>query len=245
VAEKLAEELELPLPEMPWHAERDRVAAIASALGVTAGAMAKIAGDIVLLAQTEVGEVSEEEAPGKGGSSAMPQKRNPVNATLALASSRLALGQVPIILSAMQQEHERGAGGWQAEWAALPALFCYTSGAVEHVSKAVQGLQVQERRMRENLEQAGGLLMSEALMMRLAASVGRQEAQRLVQAAGERALNDGRSLRSAVLDDAHICAYVSPEAVEQALDPAGYLGSTDLLIDRALASYRAIGSEKA
>jgi len=129
VAELLAAELALALPDLPWHAERDRVAGIAAAVGVTAGAMAKVAQDVVLLAQTEVGEAAEARAPGKGGSSAMPQKRNPVDATLALAAARLAVGQVPVILAAMTQEHERAVGGWQAEWAAIPDLFRFAGGA--------------------------------------------------------------------------------------------------------------------
>src|SRR5581483_7957223 len=133
VVELLAEELALPQPELPWHTERDRIAEIASTLGIVAGALAKIAGDLVLLAQTEVGEVTEASAPGKGGSSAMPQKRNPVDATGAIAAARLAIGVVPVILSAMTQEHERAAGGWQAEWAAIPDLFRFTAHAVERV----------------------------------------------------------------------------------------------------------------
>ncbi len=120
VVHLLAEELGLPAPDLPWHTERDRVAQIAAALGVVAGAMAKMAGDLILLAQTEVGEVSEGAVPGKGGSSAMPQKHNPVDATAAITSARLAIGVVPVLLSAMAQEHERAVGGWQAEWEAIP-----------------------------------------------------------------------------------------------------------------------------
>src|SRR6266487_6436171 len=148
VVELLAEELGLPAPDLPWHTERDRVAEIASALGVVAGAMAKIAGDVVHLSQTEVGEVSEGAAPGKGGSSAMPQKHNPVDATGAIASARLAVGVVPVILSAMAQEHERAVGGWQAEWAAIPGLFRFTASAVERVRGMIGGLQIEPAHMR-------------------------------------------------------------------------------------------------
>ena len=146
IAELLAEELGLSMPDIPWHTERDRVAEITASLGVVAGAMAKIAGDIVLLAQTEVGEVTEGVESGKGGSSAMPQKHNPVDATNALASARLAIGEVPVMLSAMVQEHERAVGGWQAEWVAIPNLFRFTASAVEHVRLAVSGLQVDTQR---------------------------------------------------------------------------------------------------
>ncbi len=163
VAEQLAVELGLPLPDLPWHAERDRVATVASALGVAAGAMSKIAHDIVLLMQTEVGEVSEAAAPGKGGSSAMPQKRNPVDTMEAQAAARLAVGAVSVILNAMTNEHERAAGGWQAEWVAVPNLFRSVAGAVARVGSAVNGLEVDVERMRANLEQSGGLLMAESV----------------------------------------------------------------------------------
>lgn len=236
----LAEELALPASELPWHTERDRVAEIASSLGVVASAMAKIASDVVLLAQTEVGEASEGAAPGKGSSSAMPQKHNPVDATGALASARLAVGMVPVILSAMTQEHERAAGGWQAEWAAIPDLFRFTAGAVERVHGAVAGLQIDSSRMRANLDLAGGLIMTEALSMALAARVGRPEAQRIVQAICEQAITSGMDLRQASQANVQVRALLSPEEIERALDPAGYLGSTNALIDRALAAYRTI-----
>ena len=172
VAQRLAEELQLPLPDLPWHAERDRTATIASALGVTAGAMAKIANDIVLLAQTEVAEVSEASAPGKGGSSAMPQKHNPVDAMMALASARLATGAVSVMLSAMSNEHERAAGGWQAEWVAIPNLFRRTSSAVDRVRNLVSELRVDPVRMRQNLELDSGMLMAESLSCRTGATPG-------------------------------------------------------------------------
>jgi 3-carboxy-cis,cis-muconate cycloisomerase len=242
VAELLAQDLDLPLPDLPWHAERDRVANLACALGVTAGAVSKVAGDIVLLAQTEVGEATEASAPGKGGSSALPQKRNPVDSMLALAASRLALGHVPVVLSAMQQEHERAAGAWQVEWEAIPNLFCYTAAAVSPLRSAVQGLQPNPERMRQNLDVSHGLLMSEALMMALAARVGRPEAQSIVQSAGERAVKENRALRDVALADEQILAHLSPEDIERALDPAHYLGSTGAFIDRALEAYRALSS---
>lgn len=241
VAELLATELELVLPDLPWHAERDRMAGIAAALGVTAGSVAKIAQDLVLLGQTEVGEVAEARAPGKGGSSAMPHKHNPVDAIQALAAARLAIGQVPIVLGTMLQEHERAAGGWQAEWEALPGLFRYTAGVVRHVAQAVSGLQVSAARMQVNLEQSGGLEMAEALTMALAPRLGRPEAQRLVQRVCERAVEQGQTLRQAALADPRVGAVLSTETIRAALDPAGYLGSADAMIDRALERYRALG----
>ena len=234
----LAQELLLPVPDLPWHTERDRIAGIAASLGVTAGAMAKIAEDVVLLAQTEVGEASEWAAPGKGGSSAMPQKHNPVDATSALASARLAIGEVPVILSAMTQEHERAVGGWQAEWAAIPNLFRFTAGAVERVHDAVENLQIFPQRMQANLIVSGGLIMSESISMALAPHLGRLEAQRLVKSLGEQSLKSGIDLHQAALDNSQVRSVLSPQEIDRALSPEAYLGSTQAFIDRALAAYR-------
>jgi 3-carboxy-cis,cis-muconate cycloisomerase len=240
VAELLAEGLGLALPDLPWHTERDRMAGVATTLGVLAGSIAKIAYDIALLAQTEVGEASELAAPGKGGSSAMPQKRNPVDTTLALASARLAIGGVPVILSAMAQEHERAIGGWQAEWAAIPDLFRHTGGAVVHLQQALEGLQVDTTRMQVNLEQSRGLLMAESLSIALALHLGRPEAQRLVQEVCRRAAATQVSLSDAAVEDPRIGGLLTQEAIAQALDPTNYLGSSDRFIDRALEAYRGL-----
>jgi 3-carboxy-cis,cis-muconate cycloisomerase len=236
----LAEALGLVAPDLPWHTERDRVTRIAASLGIVAGAMAKIAGDMLLLAQTEISEASEAAAPGKGTSSAMPQKHNPVAATFAMASARLAIGAVPVLLSAMAQEHERAAGGWQAEWAALPDLFRFTAGAVGHVREAVIGLQIDAARMQTHLHQTGGLLMAESLTMALASYLGKPDAQRIVGAVCEQAAQSGITLRQAALMSAEIRASLSPEAIDCALDPSRYLGSTDVFINRALETYRKI-----
>jgi 3-carboxy-cis,cis-muconate cycloisomerase len=234
----LAEELNLPVPDLPWHTERDRIAEIATTCGVVAGGMAKIASDVALLAQTEVGEVSEGTAPGKGGSSAMPQKHNPVDATKAIASARLAVGMVPVILSAMTQENERAVGGWQAEWTAIPDLFRFTASAVEGVRGAVVGLQIDPVRMRANLDMAGGLIMAESLTMTLALRIGRPEAYRIVQAVCNQVVGSAKNLRQAAMEDKQVRAILSPEEIDKALDPTRYLGSADAFINRALADYQ-------
>ena len=244
VVDLLAAELGLPVPDLPWHTERDRVAEIAGTLGVVAGAMAKVAGDVAHLAQTEVGEASEGAAPGKGGSSALPQKHNPVDATSAIASARLAIGEVPVILSAMAQEHERAVGGWQAEWAAIPDLFRFTARAVERVQGAVGGLEVDPARMRANLDLTGGLIMAESLAMALAPHLGRPEAQRIVKTLCDRATRSGVHLHQAAMEEVQVRAILSPEEIDRALDPGAYLGSTDAFIDRALASYREVQSSR-
>jgi 3-carboxy-cis,cis-muconate cycloisomerase len=237
VTQLLAEELELAVPDMPWHAERDRVVEAATTLGVVAGAMAKIAADVVLLAQTEVGELAEAGDSGKGRSSALPQKRNPVDAIMALASSRLAVGQVPVLLGSLLQEHERAAGGWQAEWEAIPALFGFTMDAVDRVRSSLSGLQVEPGRMRANLAASGGLVMAESLTMALAPILGRDQALVLVRDVAGEARDRGLDLRAAALADERIMAVLSTPDLDTALDPANYLGSTDTYIDRALAGF--------
>jgi 3-carboxy-cis,cis-muconate cycloisomerase len=234
----LADELGLPAPDLPWHSERDRIAEIAGTLGVIAGAMAKIASDVAHLAQTEIGEASEGAMPGKGGSSAMPQKHNPVDAAFAIASARLAIGEVSVILSATTQEHERAVGGWQAEWVAIPNLFRYTSGSVEHVLGMIRGLKIDPVRMSTNLELTKGLIMAESLTMTLAPHLGRPEAQRFVKALCDRAITLGVHLREVVLKEDSVLNILSVEEVDHAFDPGAYLGSTNVFIDNALKAYR-------
>jgi 3-carboxy-cis,cis-muconate cycloisomerase len=146
-----------------------------------------------------------------------------------------------VIFGAMAQEHERAAGGWQAEWAAIPELFRATAGAVAHAAQMLDGLQVDADRMRANLERGGGLAMAEALTIALAPQLGRPEAQRLVQDLARRAQTSGVTLREAAQDDPQVGTILSPDQIARALDPASYLGATHDLIDRALAGYRALG----
>jgi 3-carboxy-cis,cis-muconate cycloisomerase len=240
VAELLADELGVDLPELPWHAERDRVAEAAGMLAIVAGSMGKIATDIVLLAQTEVREVTEASAPGKGGSSTLPHKQNPVDATFALAAAKLAIGTAPVLFNSMLQEHERSVGSWQAEWSAIPALFGYTHCAVSRTMSAVTGLVVDEDRMRANLDLDHGLLMAESLSSALARSVGRDVAQRIVKRVSSEVSSSGTTLRIAAMRDAEIRTTLGEDDIERALDPLNYLGSNDILIDRALASFRGI-----
>ena len=242
VAELLAEELNLALPDLPWHAERDRPASVACALGVTAGVLGKIATDTVLLSQTEVAEVAEGVAEAKGVSSSMPQKRNPIDAVQALAASRLAIGIVPVVLVAMSQEHERGVGGWQTEWQAIPDLFRHTSRAVQHVRVALSALEVDPERMRANLGIAGGVLMAESLVVALASSIARPDAQQVVAELTGNAIKNGVSLLEVARADTRVTAVLSSHALERALDPAAYLGSSDALIDRALKAWRDYGA---
>jgi 3-carboxy-cis,cis-muconate cycloisomerase len=235
VLRRLAAELGLAEPVLPWHAARGRVAELGAALGLAGGAAGKIALDVVLLAQTEVGE-AQEGAPG--GSSALPQKRNPVASVEVRACVRGLEAQVAVLGGALLAEHERAAGAWQAEWPALAEAFRLAGGAVGRAREAVAGLRVDERRMRANLELTGGLLLSEHVALALAERVGRGRASELVREAASRALAGGRTFREELLAGGEALDLLGPEGIEAALDPGRYLGAAPALVDRALASYR-------
>jgi 3-carboxy-cis,cis-muconate cycloisomerase len=234
----LAEELGLDEPVVPWHTSRARLAELGAALALAAGALEKIAQDLALLAQTEVGEVAEPAGHGRGGSSTLPHKRNPVGSVLAVACARRVRGEASILLGAMAQEHERAAGAWQAEWEALSGALAYTGGAAAALREALEGLEVRPARMRENLDLTGGLVLAESVSMALGERVGRSEAHRLVEAASRRAVEAGRPFREELLGDDAIRAELSAEEIERALDPDGYAGEAGALVERALARHR-------
>jgi 3-carboxy-cis,cis-muconate cycloisomerase len=224
VVRLFARELDLPEPGLPWHADRQRIAELGAALAGAAGAAAKIAGDIVLLSQTEVAEVQE----GAGGaSSTMPQKRNPAASVRAIAAARQARGHAAVLLAAVEGEHERAAGAWQSEWAALSGALACAGGALAGVAEALAGLEVDAERMRQNLDATGGLVVAERVSHQLAPRVGRREAREIVAAAAATG-----SFRWALVADERVG--LSAEQVDALLDPAEYLGSAADLVDRAL-----------
>ena len=243
VAAGMAERLGLAEPTLPWHTIRTRPATLACALGVAAGVVAKVARDVVLLAQTEVGEAAEAAAEGRGGSSTMPHKRNPVAAVAAAACTERVPGLVATMLGAMAQEHERGAGGWHAEWETLSDLLRLTGSAAAWLRDALEGLEVDAEAMRANLDRTGGLLMAESVTTRLAPELGRLRAHELVEAASRRAVEEARPLRDVLLEDAKVRERLGAHGVEAALQPERYLGAADALIDRALAAHRARATE--
>ena len=238
----LAGELGLATPVMPWHTDRTRIGELAGALGVTAGAIGKPALDIVLLAQTEVAEVADARH-GTGGSSTLPQKRNPVAAVCALAGARRAPGLVATLLSVMPQEHERGAGGWHAEWRPLVDLLVAVGSATAWLREALEHLDVHPDRMRADLDLTDGLVLAERYAAVLAPLLGHDRADGLVGAAADAARASGRSLREELADRPEVASRPGLLAlVDQASavvldDPAGYLGSTDAFIDGALAAH--------
>lgn len=241
VASVLAEELRLPLPEVPWHAHRDRFAELAAVLGVLTGTLAKIARDLALAMQTEVGELSEEAAEGRGASSTLPHKRNPVAPAVVLAAAHRVPGLVAGVLGAMPQEQERGLGGWHAEWELLPEIVSLAGGALHHLTDALAGLEVDSKRMRANLDATGGLILAEAVQMELAPSIGRAGAHELVAAACRRARAERRHLRDVLAEDPTAGLYLSGAALERAFDPQRYLGMAESFVERVLAAHRARG----
>jgi 3-carboxy-cis,cis-muconate cycloisomerase len=239
VAREYARELGLCEPVMAWHTDRTRVAELAGALGAAAGVLGKIALDVTLLAQTEVGEVGEPAGGGRGGSSTLPHKRNPVTAVLVRAATARAPGLVATVLAAMAQEHERATGAWHAEWEPQAELLRLVGGAAARTRELLAGLEVRPDRMRANLEATGGLLLTERVAAALAGTLGRVAANDLIQRLAGEAADSGRDLREALLADPRVSARLDEAEVDRLLDPDGYLGSAGQLVDRALAAHRA------
>jgi 3-carboxy-cis,cis-muconate cycloisomerase len=245
VAEALAGELGLDLPAVAWHAHRDRTAEVASWIGLCTGTLGKIARDLVLLAQTEVDEVREPAGEGRGGSSTMPQKRNPVAATVAVAAAARVPGLVATLLSAMVQENERAAGGWHAEWETLPELASVFAGALHHLTDAVVGLDVDGGRMRANLDRSGGLVFAEAVRMALAPRVGRAEAARRTAAACARARAEGRPLREVLATDPDVAPHLPAAELASLFDLRAAVAPASALVDRVLAAHAGLNAEEA
>jgi len=237
----LAAELRLAAPAAPWHVNRDGLAETTANLGLVCGSLAKIATDVILLAQTEVGEVAEFYVAGRGSSSTMPQKRNPIASELILAAARAVHALVPVMFGAMAADHERATGPWQAEVLALPQCFLLTHGALERAVAIAQGLVVDVGRMRHNLVITHGLIMAEAVMMGLAPHIGRGEAHHVVKHACDTALAENIGLADALAREPAVSDKLDRAAIEQLTDPAHYLGSADAFIDRVLQAARSIG----
>ena len=233
-----AEELGLAEPVLAWHTNRVRVAELAAALGVAAGVLAKLALDVTLLAQTELGEVSEG-GEGRGGSSTLPHKHNPIGAVLVTAATRRVPGLVATVLGSMAQEQERATGAWHGEWEPQVELLRLVGGAAARTRELLGGLEVHPRRMGENLAATGGLLLAEPVADQLAGPLGRVGAQDLVGRLSRQAAGTGQPLRSLLAADPQVREHLDEEDLDRLLDPKGYLGSAAELIDRALTAHRA------
>ena len=236
VAEKLAAELQLPLPDAPWHTHRDRIADAASVFAILAGTCGKIARDVSLLMQTDVAEAFEPSGEGRGGSSTMPHKRNPVAAATALAAASMAPNLAATIFAAQVQDHERSAGPWHAEWPTLPTLQLVTSGALAAIIDIAEGLEVDAARMRVNLDATHGLIMAEAVTFALAEILGKGDAHHLVEAASKEAIAGKQHLRDVLTNDPKVTAHLSADRIAKLFEPTAYQGVSQALIDRLLAS---------
>lgn len=234
VATALAAELKLGLPALPWHTERDRIAEFATTFGLLVGTLGKIARDISLLTQTEVAEAFEPQAEGRGGSSTLPHKRNPVSCAVILAAAIRVPPLVSVMLSGMVQEHERSLGGWQAEWETLPEIVVLAAGALRQAVYVAEGLTLDEAQMRHNLELTHGQILAEAVTMALGSHIGRLAAHQLVEKACHRASEQRRHLREVLGADAQVTRHLDGKELDRLLDPANYTGLSDILIDRAL-----------
>ena len=240
IAEALAEELQLTLPEQPWHTQRDRIVEFGAVLGLIAGSLGKFGRDISLLMQTEAAEVFEPAAPGKGGSSTMPHKRNPVGAAVLIGAATRVPGLVSTLFSAMPQEHERSLGLWHAEWETLPEICCLVSGSLQQARLLADGLEVDAARMARNLELTQGLVLAEAVSIVLAQRVGRDTAHHLLEQCCKRAVAEQRHLRAVLADEPQVTAELSGAELDDLLNPAHYLGQAQVWVERAVAEHNAL-----
>ena len=234
VASAVAHELDLSLPELPWHTQRDRMTEVATVLGMITGTLGKIARDIALQCQTEVAELAEPAAPGRGGSSTMPHKRNPVGCAAALAVAVRVPALVSTMLSSMVQEQERALGGWQAEWDTLPEIASLCGAALAQMTHVVSGLYVDEKQMRANIDITRGLVMAESVSLALALHIGREASHKLIEHACALAMEKKQTLLQVLCDDDRVTQHLSSVALEKLLDPLTYTGEAVAFVDRVL-----------
>lgn len=238
VVEAFAQQLQLSAPSCTWHGERDRIVEIASVLGMIVGNTGKMARDWSLMMQTEIAEVFEPTAKGRGGSSTMPHKRNPVAAASVLA----AANRVPVLMASlyqsMVQEHERSLGAWHAEWLALPEIFQLCAGALSRTLDVLQGMEVNTENMQRNLECTQGLIMAEAVMMALAPKLGRLNAHHVVEAACKTAVAEQKHLKEVIAELDDIKNNFSTAEISAIFKPESYLGNIQAQIDAVLQEAR-------
>lgn len=239
VAKVLANELKLGLPDLPWHAHRDRLAEVATFLALLTGTLGKIARDLALQMQTEIAEVSEPAEEGRGGSSTMPHKRNPVACAVVLSAATRAPALAATTLTAMSQEHERGLGGWHAEWQTLPELFRLSAGALHRMLQTLVGLDVDAHRMLQNLEITHGLIYAEAVTMVLGKQIGKAAAHQLMESASRKAIEKKMHLRAVLSADAEVSSRLTAAELEKLFDPQNYTGMASQFVDRAIAANKA------
>ena len=237
---RLATELQLKLPEIPWHSARDGFARLGAEAAVLAGAAGKIARDVTLLMQPELGEALEPAGEGRGGSSALPHKRNPAASLLALEAAQRAPGLAATLLANLTPEHERGLGQWQGQWFTLRSLLCMTASGVAAMAETLERLEVRPEAMRANLERTQGLVFSEGVSLHLAQTLGKSAAHALTEKLCARAVQEKKHLREVMRADAQIAKLV-PD-VEELFEAKNAFGSAQSMIDRVLATWRRTAS---
>jgi 3-carboxy-cis,cis-muconate cycloisomerase len=237
VQAELMKELGLGQPAIAWHTMRDNFAEVGCFLGLVTGTLGKIATDVKLMMQTEVEEVFEPFAEGRGSSSTMPQKRNPISCNYIIACTSMVRQNVAALLDAMVEDHERSTGPWEIEWIAMPEIFLLAAGALNQARILVEGLEVDPKRMRANLDLTRGMIVSEAVMMGLGPYLGRQRAHDLVYDICRKAITTGGSFLDLLASDPEISPHLGREALSQLVDPANYLGLAGEMVDRVLASH--------
>jgi len=236
VQQALCEELGLGVPVATWHVARDALAEAVNFLALVTGSLAKIALDLMIMASTEFAEVYEPFVKGRGASSTMPQKRNPISSELMLAASKAVRQHAGLMLDATVQDFERATGPWHAEWMAIPESFVLTAGALHQAKFALAGLIVDENRMAQNLGLSRGLIVAEAVMMGLAPEIGREAAHDVVYDACRLANEKGLSLKDALASDPRVAARIDGATIERLTSPENYLGLAPLMVDRVLAA---------
>ena len=237
VAHLLAKELDLALPDMPWHTQRDRVVEVATVLGLITGSLGKIARDIALHSQSEIAELAEPTAPGRGGSSAMPHKRNPVGCAAVLTAAHRVPGLVATMLSSMVQEQERALGGWQAEWDTLPEIVSLCGAALNQLNFVLQGLQVHAEKMLSNIDVTHGLVMAEAVTLALAHHIGKEAAHHYVEEACALAISTNSHLIDILKADKQCTAYLSEAVIKKCFDSLAYIGESNTFVEKVLATH--------
>lgn len=234
----LMEELGLAQPLIAWHTVRDTIAEVGCFLGLVGGTLGKFSMDLKLMMQTEVGEAYEPYAHGRGSSSTMPQKRNPISCCYIHAGISVVRQHVAALLDAMVADHERSTGPWEIEWIVLPEAFCLIAGALKQTRFVLDGLVVDERRMRDNLDMTNGLVVSEAVMMGLGRHIGREYAHDLVYDICREAIKQNRPLLDLLSENVEIAKHLDRAALSELCDPANYLGLSGEMVDRVLGSLR-------
>ena len=236
VQRALCEELGLGVPASTWHVARDGFAEVVNFLALVTGSLGKIALDIMIMASTEFAEVYEPFVKGRGASSTMPQKRNPISSELMLAAAKAVRQHAGLMLDASIQDFERATGPWHAEWIAIPESFVLTAGALHQAKFALGGLIVDAAQMAKNLDISRGLIVAEAVMMGLAPELGRQEAHDVVYDACRRANEQHTSLKEALASDPKVTSRIDSATTERLTSPGNYLGLAPQMVDRVLAS---------